>query len=185
MSVANAYAKALFQAAVDGKADARKLDEIEQQLEAVVSAINSTPAARIALLGPVTTVREKVAVLGEIGKKVGAGELFGRFLQLMARKQRLPILHEVRDAFRAVRLHAEGGVVGSLVAADAVGGADVEGLAQAFGRKLGKRVAFRVSTDASLLAGMKVTVNGVTYDGTLRSQLQRLRDRLLAGYSAQ
>ena len=55
---------------------------------------------------------------------------------------------------------------------------DVEALAKAFGKKLNKRVAFHVSTDPSLLAGMKVTVNGVTYDGTLRSQLQKLRDQI-------
>ena len=32
-----------------------------------------------------------------------------------------------------------------------------------------------------ILAGMKVTVNGVTYDGTLRSQLQKLRDQVAMG----
>ena len=55
---------------------------------------------------------------------------------------------------------------------------DVQGLAQAYEKKLGKRVEFQVSVDPGLLAGLKVTVNGVTYDGTLRSQLDRLKENL-------
>jgi F-type H+-transporting ATPase subunit delta len=90
-------------------------------------------------------------------------------------------LPAILESYNSVRLLAEGGVPGRLVAAEPVSDQDVQGLAQAFSKKLGKKVAFQVSTDPSLLAGMKVTVNGVTYDGTLRSQLQRLRDRLVAG----
>jgi F0F1-type ATP synthase delta subunit len=59
--------------------------------------------------------------------------------------------------------------------------ADIDTLTKAFSQKLGKKVAFRVAIDPSLLAGMKVTVNGVTYDGTLRSQIHKLRDHLAAG----
>jgi F0F1-type ATP synthase delta subunit len=59
--------------------------------------------------------------------------------------------------------------------------ADVKNLAKAFSEKLGKRVAFQSSTEPALLAGLKVTVNGVTYDGTLRSQIQKLRDYFVAG----
>jgi F0F1-type ATP synthase delta subunit len=43
---------------------------------------------------------------------------------------------------------------------------------------LGRKVAFRVSTDPSLLAGVRVTVSGVTYDGTLKAQLEQLKDKI-------
>jgi F-type H+-transporting ATPase subunit delta len=91
------------------------------------------------------------------------------------------VFGEIRNAYRSVRLEAEGGVSGRLVSADPLSESDIKGLADAFQRKLGKPVAFRVSTDPSLLAGMKVIVNGVTYDGTLKSQLQQLRDLVVAG----
>jgi F-type H+-transporting ATPase subunit delta len=88
------------------------------------------------------------------------------------------MLPEVRDTFSEVRLNAEGGVTGKLVSAEPMTDADVQSLSAAFTRKLGRKVAFRVSTDPGLLAGVRVTVNGVTYDGTLKAQLEQLRDKI-------
>ncbi len=89
----------------------------------------------------------------------------------------------MREAFHVIRLAAEGGVAGRLEVAEVISEADVSQLAKAFSEKFGKKVAFRVSQDPSLLAGIKVTVNGVTYDGTLRAQIQKLRDRVADGLS--
>jgi hypothetical protein len=51
-------------------------------------------------------------------------------------------------------------------------------LSVAFGARIGRKVSFETHEDPSLLAGVKVTVGGVTYDGTMRSQLSRLRETL-------
>jgi F-type H+-transporting ATPase subunit delta len=178
MSVANSYAKALFETAREIK---QPVEQIEDLLGQFTSAIEQSREAKMALYGPVTTYKEKVAVVEALCQKMGITELTARFLALLARKERLGILNEVRHALSEVRLAAEGGLSGTVVSAEQMNASDVEDLAQAFSKKLGKKVAFSVSSDASLLAGMKVTVNGVTYDGTLRSQLQRLRDQVAAG----
>jgi ATP synthase F1 delta subunit len=183
MSLATSYAKALYAAAKDAHATSDTLDHIENQMDSFGQILQLTDA-RKALLGPVVTIKEKSEILLQIGEKAGYAKLFTQFLILLASKGRLPAFADIRDAFSTVRLEAEGGVAGRLVSAEPIDDADVQGLAGAFGRKLGKKVAFRVSTDPSLLAGMKVTVNGVTYDGSLRSQLQQLRDRLVAGLGA-
>ena len=122
-----------------------------------------------------------MAVVEKLAQAMSLSGALPSFLQLLARKNRLVILGQVRDALHRVRLDAEGGVAGQVVSAEPMDQKDIDSLAQAFSKKLGKRVAFKVSTDPSLLAGMKVTVNGVTYDGTLRSQLQKLRDQVAMG----
>jgi F-type H+-transporting ATPase subunit delta len=179
MSVANTYAKALFQTARDrGPAD---LASVEPQLDQLIAVIESSREMQVALHSPVTSAKEKEGVVKALADKAQASPLVSQFVVLLARKGRVSALREVREAFAEVRLQAEGGVSGRLDVAEPVGDADVAGLAQAFSRKLGKKVAFRVNVDPSLLAGMKVTVNGVTYDGTLRAQLQRMRDQLTRG----
>lgn len=183
MSVAKSYAKALFETAREARVSNQEMSALEDQLGEMQKLLEVSKEGRVALLGPATSSKEKSAVVGEFAKRAGFSKLVSQFLALLARKGRLELLSEIRDAFEAVRLEAEGGILGQLVSADPMDSADTEGLARAFEQKLGKRVAFRTSVDPTLLAGMKVTVNGVTYDGTLRSQLQRLRDRLVYGVS--
>ncbi len=187
MSVANVYAKALFQAATEGKPAAETFvicNELDQQLSKVIQVIDGSKELQIALEAPITTSKEKAAIVKSLAQKMGLNRLMSDFVVLMANKGRLLLIRQVREAFASVRLLAEGGVPGQLETAEPIGESDVESLAKAFSRKLGKKVAFQVKTDPSLLAGIKVTVNGVTYDGTLRSQLQRLRDQFVVGMAS-
>ena len=181
MSVSKAYAKALYEASQDSKSTAADFDQLEVQLENFAKQLASSKELSIALISPVTSSKEKISVIEEISRKTGISKTLTRFLSLLARKERMSLLEDVAATFRTVRLEAEGGILGELVSADPLNESDIESLSKAFGQKLGKRVSFNASTDATLLAGIKITVNGVTYDGTLRSQLQQLRDRLVYG----
>jgi len=179
MSIARSYARALFESILETKSTTPA--EAEQDLRVMSEAITGSREARVALLGPATGSKEKAAAVAKIAEKAGTSLAVNQFLQLMARKERLAILPEVAQAFITVRVEADGGVLGQIVSADPMGADDVETIAQAFGKKLGKKITFQTSTDGELLAGIKVMVNGITYDGTLRAQLQRLRDRVMLG----
>jgi F-type H+-transporting ATPase subunit delta len=180
MSLATSYANALYQAAKEGDGSAESMDKLEADMKAFAEALKD-PKIHNAILGPVISAKEKTALIDVVAQKVGFSKTLKNFLSLLAHRRRLSVFLAVQDVFSSVRLAHEGGVEGSLVSAEAVSADDIEGMAKAFGKKLGKKVAFRVSTDPSLLAGMKVTVNGVTYDGSLRSQLAQLRERLVSG----
>jgi F-type H+-transporting ATPase subunit delta len=183
MSVARAYAKALFEAAKEAGASAAVLSQTEQELSTIFDAVESSKELRGVLFAPITTAKEKLAVLDALVQKSGASKLTSEFMRLLANKGRLSLIGEIRNAYSTVRLHSEGGVAGNVVSAEPLNPEDVDSLASAFSKKLGKKVSFTVSTDADLLAGMKVTVSGVTYDGSLRSQLQQLRDRVLSSHA--
>lgn len=183
MSVSISYAKALYEAAKDSKLSGEMIDQLEAQMDQLSDILAKSKDVKIALFSPLTSVKEKVALLEELSKQLKLSPLATQFFNLLARKGRLSLLQEVRDAFSSVRLASEGGVSGQVVAAESMSDSDLNILVKAFSQKLGKKVAFRVSTDPSLLAGMKVTVNGVTYDGSLRSQIQKLRDHFAAGLS--
>jgi F-type H+-transporting ATPase subunit delta len=183
MSAVNSYAKALYEAAKESKLTPEAFDQLENQMDTFVSLMDSSRDLKTVLDAPIASAREKVEIVEQLAGKLGLEPLLKQFFILLAKKERFPLIKEIRDALIVVRLEQEGGISGRLVAAEPMDETDIQTLAKAFGQKLGKKVAFRVSTDPSLLAGMKVTVNGVTYDGTLRSQLQKLRDRFVAGIS--
>ena len=181
MSVTKSYAKALFEVAQAAEVSASDLDQIDSQMGELENVFVQSKEARIGLLSPVVSIKEKTKALEMIAAKAGFNKLLTQFLVLLAKKGRLSLLGDIRADFKTARLDAEGGMLGTLVSADPLSAADVDGLAKAFTQKLGKHVAFEVSTDPALLAGTKVTVNGVTYDGSLRAQLNRVRTRLVQG----
>lgn len=180
MKVEKAYAKALYLVAIEQK-DEALLDKLQSELTEIEAVLAGSKDLKRALFSPVAGAKEKANIVVEIAKKMGLSTAVTHFMELLAKKQRLAVLEHLAQVFKVVRLEAQGGTMGLVESADVLSPQDVEELAKAFGTRLGKKVAFGTKVDPTLLAGIKVTVNGVTYDGTLRSQLQRLRDRLVHG----
>ena len=169
MSVARVYAKALYQAAVEQKEPVAKL---EPALDVILQAIDGSRELKAALYSPITSSQEKTAIVEALGKVAGLSALMTRYLALLARKVRLSALPEIREAFAEVRLSAQGGMMGELTSAEELSAANINELSAAFSKKTGKRVEFKSFSGSGTLAGMKVTVGGVTYDGSLQSPVQ-------------
>jgi len=178
MSVAKSYAKALLESAVEAGMTSVQCAQIENQIRGLVEVVSSSRSLEMVLFGPATTTKEKISVLEDLGRKLSLEPLLVRFLDLMARKRRLDLVGLVSRAYRELRLEREGMILGELVSADPLSPSDIEELSVAFGARIGRKVSFETHEDPSLLAGVKVTVGGVTYDGTMRSQLSRLRETL-------
>jgi F-type H+-transporting ATPase subunit delta len=185
MSLARSYAQALYDFATESSATAESLRTIQGSLERFSEALEQSPELNEVLVGPSTSTKEKVAVVEAVSVKLSVAEPARRLLVLMARKERLRWLGEVVSAFAQVRLAGEGIVTGSVLSAEALGPQDLEQVEAAFGRKLGKKVVLEPKVDPELLAGLAVTVAGVTYDGTLRAQLNRLKEKLMTGGASQ
>jgi F-type H+-transporting ATPase subunit delta len=184
MSVSRSYAKALLETAAEKGLAAADLDRIEAELIEFAAAMNGSKELHAALTSPAISRSDKVGVAEAVTLKMGFLPLTSNFLSMVARKGRGPAIEEMAEAFTSVRLESEGATLGEVVSADLLKKEDLEELATSFTRKLGKKVVFKSSVDANLIAGLKVTVNGTTYDGSLRSQLQQLRDRLVYGKPA-
>jgi len=185
MSLARSYARALYESSQELAQNAKganfgpsELASLQAELAHFVSLSKASREARMVLESAVVSADERVAFVLTLSQRAGYSKLASNFLLLIAKKGRFGSLAEISDAFAAVCLEAQGGLFGNVVSADPVDAADLQGLADAFTKKLGKKVAFKSSVDSELLAGMKVTVSGITYDGTLKAKIQRLRDRL-------
>lgn len=177
MSVARAYAGALLGAAQDSGGGALT-ESLGQQLDEMAQAFRESRELRVVLQSPITTEVEKIKLVEALSARLSMAPLMQVFLKLLAQKGRFGIFEEIASAYEEIRLRAEGGMVGTVAVADAIEAADLEGLVAAFSKKLGKKIRFRVKTDPSLLAGMRVQVGGTTYDGSLRTQLDQARERL-------
>ena len=159
--LARRYAKAFVEIATEkGQADAVGAD-----LLAFAELLEQNHELRVALENPAIDRASRKKLLDELLRKSGAQPLTGRFVEALVDRDRLNHAREIAHAYRALADEAAGRVR----------------IRQALERVTGKRVLVSQRVDPALLAGVVTRVGSWVYDGSLRTQMKQLRDRLLEG----
>jgi len=169
------YGKAVF-AGAQGRGEA---EEVGGELDSLVELLGCEPALRRYLASPRVGEREKGDFLARhLGARLRPLTL--DFMRLLLAKRRLRELAHIAVTYRQLLHEARGEAEATVVTARELEAAVVAELGERLGRLTGKRIILGQRTDPALLGGMAVYVGGRVFDGTLRTRLDRLRERLLA-----
>ncbi|MBI3556378.1 MAG: ATP synthase F1 subunit delta, partial [Deltaproteobacteria bacterium] len=120
--------------------------------------------------------RQKLAL--EIMQKVELSKSIMQFVNLLIAKNRFQVLEQIHDAFRGLVDRSKNTVRGTLTTVDVLNEAETNEISQAFARKFNKQVVLEPVIDKSLLGGLVVQVQGLTFDGSLKTTIRRLRETL-------
>ena len=104
-----------------------------------------------------------------------------RFLKLLISNQREDLFPSVVQAYQALRDRQLGVVEATARVAFAPSEQDLKDLETAVTRMTGKRVRLRVQQDPGLIGGVVIRVGDTVYDGSVRHQLERMREQLEHG----
>lgn len=174
-SPATVYARALLEAAKD----AGENKKISEDLRSLATLIDSSNDLRTLLNNASLDRNARDAILKEILMTIGASKLVYKLLYMLSERSRLMLLPElVRDYSRLLDLES-GILAGELSSAIELSSDEVERLASAIAKRAGRKIHFEQKVDADLLGGFVARVGGKTYDASLRTQLNRLRDELI------
>ena len=178
-TVARPYAKALFDLA-NGQ---RKLPEWSAALGAAAAVLADADAKR-ALANPKLDDDSRAALVGDIAGAVKGGELFKtaegkNLLLVLAENDRLTALPEIAAQFDALKAEAENKINVTVTAATAVDKAIAEQIKNALQQKLGRTVELTLAVDASLIGGAIIQADDMVIDGSVRTRLQRLTEKLV------
>jgi F-type H+-transporting ATPase subunit delta len=175
MSVAaNRYARALMDVLYPDKAEAGL-----EQLQSVASLLEQQPEARRFLENPTTAGARRNKVLQEIASALGFQKQITNFVGILLDKGRLELLDEIIDAYRKL-LDDRMGIVRALVTvARPLDAAQQNELAMKLMERTGKTIRMEVAVDASLIGGVVAQVGSTVYDGSVRTQLQTFKNRLI------
>lgn len=180
MSVANVYAKAFYESLSKvGAQSSAEYSEMAIELEKIKDAIESHKQLKSGLMGPVLLFSEKTKIIQELCKKLSLSVFTERFVLLLCRKERVNQLNPILKEFHKVVVESAGGTVGVVSAASKLDKKDLGEIELIYSKKLGKKVVLFPEEDPTLLAGFKVNISGITYDGSLRSQLSRIKEEFL------
>jgi F-type H+-transporting ATPase subunit delta len=171
------YAKGLFGVAVD-VGDVRAT---ASELEAFSALIGGGADLRQALTSAAIPPDRKQSIVRELLALSPLSPLVGSFLLLLARHDHLGLLPAVVDEFNARVMehlkieHAD--VATAVPIAESVQAEIASSLSAAIGREV--RVSTRV--DPSIVGGVVARVGSLLFDGSVRNQLERLREQLASG----
>jgi len=149
------------------------------QLESFAALLKEEPDARRLLENPTIAGDRRNKLLQEIASALGFDKRVRNFVGILLDKGRLELLEEIIDAYRRL-LDDRMGIVRALVtAARPLDVAEQNELAAKLMERTGKKIRMEVAIDASLIGGVVAQVGSTIYDGSVRTQLQAFKNRLV------
>jgi len=174
-SVAKRYAKAL----VDVAAASNELEEVRQELSELAGLLREHRDLQQFLVNPSILRRDKLRVLEEVVARLSLRPLTRSFLRILLEAGRLQALEGVLRAYETMVDERLGRVKVVVTTAAPLEGAVHERLQQRLAEMTGKTVYLDVQQDPGLWGGLVAQIGSHVYDGSLRTQLAKLRQELV------
>jgi F-type H+-transporting ATPase subunit delta len=173
-AAARRYAKALFKiASEDGTVEATG-----RELDALGELLDQSPELRRALFRPLHPVNERRAALRAVAKRLGASPVLENFYAFLIDQRRLIDFGTIHGEFARLAAEAEGRTTGRIRSAQPLDEATRDRLVAALSRRTGRQVSVEVEVDPDLIGGIVAQVGDLVFDGSLRTQLEQLRNNL-------
>ena len=175
-AVSSRYARAFADVIADSRLDAAKTVE---HLRSLVAAFQESHDLREVWGSPAILVEQKHRVLDAICAKIGATERpLRNFIAVLIDQNRIALLPEIASLLDVELNSRNGRVDAEIVSARELGAEQRSSLVAEISRLTGKTVLPHYATDDKLIGGVRVRVGSTIYDGSVRGQLQRLRQQL-------
>ena len=173
-TVARRYALALADVAIE-RGEER---EVQAEISSWAALIESNPQLREVFANPTIAYEQKRAVLEDLISRTKVRQTTAGFLKVLLKNQRLSELKEVADRFANVLDERSGVVAANVMTARDVPEKSKEALQDALVTATGKIVRLNFTTDKNIIGGMVTHVGSTVFDGSVRTQLERLAVQL-------
>jgi F-type H+-transporting ATPase subunit delta len=175
-SVVNTYARAFADAVMDKRLDPAKTLAEAQQISALVRA---NAELREVWVAPSIPAEQKRAVLEAIVKRAGISQIVQNFIAVLIDKRRVNFLDEIVAEF-AHELNQRLGFAEAEITTTRELNADERSTLEADLAKVpGKKIRARYDQDKSILGGAIARVGSTVYDGSVKGQLEKIREQLI------
>lgn len=172
--IARRYAKALYELGQEEGKEKLFLEE----LQSMIQLMTGSEELKATLESPLYDIVLKKRILKEVAAKVSLSAYSLNFLNILLDKDRFFVLAEIKDAYKQILDEISGRIRARVVCAAALDDAQQQKVAQTLSKVFKKEVDMDVSIEPSLIGGMIAEVEGMIYDGSVRTQISKLKQSL-------
>jgi F-type H+-transporting ATPase subunit delta len=151
----------------------------QQQLRDFSGTLADSNDLREVLMNPSIASEQKLKVLDAIAGRIGMLPQVRNFIAVIMDNQRLADLDEILAEYHAVADEQSGLAEAEITSAHALNDEDRANLEAQVAKLAGGRVRATYRQDATLLGGAVVRIGSTIYDGSIRAQLQQLKQKLV------
>lgn len=180
-AAATRYARALFDV-VRHESGGRQadLEKVQQELSEFAQLVTSHESlARVLVHPAIPAARKRAVVETLLGRAPGLSPVLSRLLLLLAERDRLVLLPDVADAYRTRLMDHLHVVRAEVTTAIPLPPDRVQALREGLARATGREVQLGTRIDASIIGGAVARIGSTVYDGSVTTQLERLKQKLI------
>lgn len=176
-AIAGRYARAFAEVAAAHNMDA---DSTVQELEQLGALFSGSQELHNVFLNPAVPHEQKLKLLDAIMKKMNGSRMLRNFLAVLMDHRRIGQINEIAREFRE-QLDARMGIADAQVnSARALTSGEKKLLETQLAGLTGKTIRARYAENPELLGGAVVRIGSTIYDGSVRGQLEKIREKIAA-----
>jgi len=150
-----------------------------QQMRDFGATLADSHELREFLENPSIEMAKKLKVLDAIGARIGFFPQVRNFMAVILEHHRLNELEEILAEYEELADEHAGAVEAKITSSRPLNAEDRAQLESQIAKLAGAKVRASYAEDASLLGGVLVEIGSTIYDGSVRAQLQQLKQRLV------
>jgi F-type H+-transporting ATPase subunit delta len=173
-NIAKRYARAFFTIACEQQ----RYEDYYRELGCFSALLKENKSLTEFLANPIFDQTDKKAVVEALLAKLHLSPLTANFLKLLVDKRRISILSDIKDCYRELVDNALKKVRVTVKTAFPLTDNLSARLLREMEKMTGRQVEMTVQEDRTLLGGIVVRVGDTLYDGSIRTQLNHIRNLL-------
>jgi F-type H+-transporting ATPase subunit delta len=178
-AIARRYAKALI---LIGKEDG-KAETYRTELDSIKGLMDREPILEQTVENPLYNAKGRRNVLNAVLKKLELSPIMNSFVLLLFDKGRIHFLRDVSEYYSIFADELKGIIRANLVSATELSTESFEQIRSSLSKLTGKQVLLDTKLDASLIGGVITKIGDLVLDGSIKTQLQNMRESLKRGES--
>lgn len=176
-AIARRYAKALVQLGAEEGA----VEKFNAEIAAFNETLADNPALGSIFKSPAYGIEAKREILKDIIGKLALSKTAANFIQLLLDKSRLALLPQIAESYSALADELSGVIRPTLASGLPLDDGQVAEIKATLEKSTGKKVIIKVEVDPALIGGVVTKIGDKLFDGSVRTQLNRIEDILQKG----
>jgi F-type H+-transporting ATPase subunit delta len=172
--IAKRYARALYELGQEEGKEKSFLGE----LKSIVQIVDESAELKSILESPLYDITLKKRILKEVAAKMTLSLYILNFTNILLDKDRFFVLSEILDAYNQILDEVSGRVRARIMCASCLDENQLKLVAQTLSKVVKKEVDVDVLVEPSLIGGMIAEVEGMIYDGSIKTQISKLKQSL-------